>query len=149
MNRIGTCGTGLLAPFGIREDVDHVLQHFFSDVASADRSAAKFNPSTSVLEKEKEFEVSVELPGMDSEDISVEFNDGSLEISGEKKIAEVSEEDTLHFSHRTSGEFKRSFSFPIDVDFENINAEFSKGVLTVTIPKSEKAVPKKIEVKVS
>lgn len=149
MTRFGTYGTGVLAPFGLRDDVNNVLRHFFNEVTESADSPVAFTPNASVLERETNYELSIELPGVNSEEFTVEFEDGELVVAGEKKISEAAEGESYLFSQRVAGNFQRKFSFATDVNFELIDAEFANGVLKVTVPKAEKATPKRIEVKVA
>lgn len=94
-------------------------------------------PSLEVSETDKEIRVSAELPGLDEKDVEVFLDDGTLTIRGEKK-SEV-EDKARHFSERYYGRFERQLPLGFDVESEKVEAGFRNGVLTVTIPKSEKA----------
>lgn len=108
-------------------------------------------PAVDVVDKEKEVELKAELPGMDENDIEVQLSDRLLTISGEKKEEreEGEKEGNYYLSERRYGSFKRSLSIPKGVDLEKVEASFSKGVLTVTLPKTPEAQEstRKIEVK--
>lgn len=108
-----------------------------------------FAPRTNIAETEKEFEVTVELPGMKREDFHVDVHNGRLEISGEVKEEKEEKEKTWHRVERRHGEFKRVLSLPENVDVEKIDAEYKDGLLNVRIPKTvkEEPAPKRIEVK--
>ncbi len=110
------------------------------------RRSGNFMPRTDIIESETAFEVHVELPGVDADSVSVEVSDGNLMITGEKKTVELAEGSTAHRSERRSGKFNRSFEFPVQVDFEKIAATFKAGVLSVSLPKSERVLPRKIDV---
>jgi HSP20 family protein len=93
-------------------------------------------PNIEVSESEKEMKVTAELPGLDEKDLEVEFANGVLAIKGEKKT-ETEDKDRL-FSERYYGRFERRI--PIDdVEEDKVAASFKNGVLTVTLPKSERA----------
>lgn len=105
-------------------------------------------PEADVTETADEIRVAVELPGMRSEDVEVSLEDNLLTISGEKK-EEREEEDRehrWHLSERRYGRFSRSFVLPRDVEQDGIRASFENGVLSLTIPKSERARPRRIEI---
>jgi HSP20 family protein len=104
-------------------------------------------PEADVVETETEIRVLVELPGMDPEDVGLDMENNVLTISGEKKEERQQEHETWHLSERRYGKFSRSFVLPRDVDQESISAEFEDGVLSVTIPKSEKARRRRIEIR--
>jgi HSP20 family protein len=108
-------------------------------------------PSIDVSETEKEFEVGVELPGLDEKDIDVRVSDDVLMISGEKRSERDEKRKNYHLSERVYGSFYRAIPLPSGVDADNIQARFSKGVLTVILPKAPDALERtrKIEVKTS
>jgi HSP20 family protein len=100
------------------------------------------------MESKDDIRVMLELPGMRPEDVEVNLEDNVLTISGEKKEEreEEDQESRWHLSERRYGRFSRSFVLPRDVEQEKIQARFENGVLNVTIPKSEKAKPRRINV---
>lgn len=104
-------------------------------------------PDADVLERENEIRVIVELPGMRAEDIDLDLENNVLTISGEKSEETQEAKDTWHLSERRYGKFSRSFLLPREVEQERIEAHFDHGVLTVTIPKTERARRKRIDVK--
>jgi HSP20 family protein len=106
-------------------------------------------PEADVLETENEIRVMIEMPGMQSDDIEIGLENNILTISGEKKEESQREGDraTWHLSERRYGQFSRSFLLPRDVEHERIEAKFEDGVLTVSIPKSERARRRRIEIR--
>jgi HSP20 family protein len=105
-------------------------------------------PSADVVETQDEIRVVVELPGMQPENVELSLENNVLTISGEKR-EERREEDRdnrWHLSERRYGRFSRSFVLPRDVEQDRIEAHFESGVLNVTIPKSERARPRRIEI---
>ena len=106
-------------------------------------------PAVDLRERNGGYEITAELPGIDPEAIEVKLTDGMLTIRGEKKEETEKEEADYHLSERRYGSFQRSFSLPDSVDAKKIEAAFANGVLTVSLPKTEKAKAseKKIEVK--
>jgi HSP20 family molecular chaperone IbpA len=107
-----------------------------------------FEDSLDIIEKENEIVVSAELPGTKKEDIKITFENNILTLSSERKAAEVSEKATVLLKEIRNSGFERSVKFGYEIDAAKISAEMSDGVLTVTLPKSEQAKPKQIEVKV-
>jgi HSP20 family protein len=105
-------------------------------------------PAVDIVEKEKVYEITAELPGMDESNIDVKFSDGTLTIKGEKRD-EKEEKKNYCLSERRYGSFQRSFGVPDGVDADKIEANFKNGVLTVTLPKTEQAqkTEKKIAIK--
>ncbi len=107
------------------------------------------HPAVDLAEKEGEYEITAELPGLDEKDVEVRLANGALTISGEKKAEREEKDKDYHFSERRYGSFKRSFRVPDGVDADKIEASFEKGVLKVKLPKSAQAVEnsKKIDIK--
>ncbi len=106
-------------------------------------------PAIDVVEGEKAFELTAELPGMDEKNIEVKVADGSLTIKGEKQEDKEEKKKDYYLRERRFGSFERSFEVPDGVDADKIEAAFKKGVLTVTLPKKPEAQKpaKNIEVK--
>ncbi|MGO9773956.1 MAG: Hsp20/alpha crystallin family protein [Roseiarcus sp.] len=97
------------------------------------------NPAVDVSEKDKEFEISAELPGLSEKDVEVKLSNGNLVIKGEKKEEKEEREKDYYLSERRFGSFVRSFAIPEGVDAEKIEATFAKGVLTIKLPKTAEA----------
>jgi HSP20 family protein len=107
----------------------------------------QFMPEANVTETEKTIEIAVELPGMKAEDVKVEMHDRELWITGKKKEEKEEQGKTFHRVERRSGSFRRVFTLPAEVEQEQIDAKFADGVLSITLPKSERAATHRIEVK--
>lgn len=106
---------------------------------------------TDVSETDSEFEISMELPGIDEKDIELGISDGVLTLKAEKKAQREEKKKDYHLTERSYGSVRRSFRIPEGVDSDKIKAAFSKGVLEVTLPKTKeaKAKQRKIPVKAS
>jgi HSP20 family protein len=106
-------------------------------------------PATDVVEHEGEFVITVELPGMDAKDVDVKLSNNVLTVTGEKKEEHEEKKKDYFLSERSFGSFRRSFQVPDSVETDKIDANFNKGVLTVSLPKSEagRQPEKKISVK--
>ncbi len=106
-------------------------------------------PAVDIVEGEKAYEVTAELPGMDDKDIEVTLTDDVLTIKGEKREEKEEKGKNYRLSERHYGAFERSFEAPEGVDADKIEARFEKGVLKVTLPKKPEAQKKekKIEIK--
>ena len=116
---------------------------------SGTRSAASLMraPETDVVETEREIRAQVEMPGLKRENIEVDVENNVLTIRGEKREERTEgQEGRYHLAERRWGTFARSFVLPRDVDADNIAAAFEDGVLRVSIPKSEKARRRKIDI---
>jgi HSP20 family protein len=109
----------------------------FSNIESTELS---LNPKVDIVEDKKAYKLSAELPGLELDNINLDLSDGILTLSGEKKTEkEEDKEGNYHMMERSYGYFKRSFSLPPSVEEDKIQAEFKKGVLSITMPKSAKA----------
>lgn len=105
-------------------------------------------PATDILENEQGLQIMVELPGLKQEDVQLTLENGSLTIRGEKKSEATEAKGGVHRVERSFGMFERSFALPDWVDQEQVAAALENGVLTVTLPRAEKAKARSIEVKV-
>lgn len=108
-----------------------------------------WSPAVDILESRDSYLIRAELPGMKKEKISVEFKEGALTLSGEKKFEEPADGVTYHRSERTSGKFARSFYLPQTITPEGISATFRDGILEVHVPKADEAKPKQIAISVN
>ncbi len=126
--------------------IEHLFGHWPSNEPLA---TAQWSPVVDITEDEKEYSVKAELPEVKKEGIKVTVLDGTLSITGERKVE--TEEKTKHFHRieRSYGNFERRFSLPDDADPGKITSEFHDGVLTVHLPKNPATAPKAIEVKVA
>ena len=107
-------------------------------------------PATNVIEKEKEFEIEMAIPGMEKEDIRIGVENNVLTISSEKEIKKEEKEKNYTRREFAYGSFCRSFTLPKTVDADKINASYEKGVLKVSLPRMEEAKAKlSREIKIS
>jgi len=127
----------------------HPLTSFdrlFSEFWGEDAHCA-WSPRTDIVETDREHQLVVELPGLEKKDISIKVEDRMLMITGEIKHEEETEDKRIRRRERFSGSFDRRFRLPAGIDTDKISAEFKNGLLTVSLPKSEAAVGREIEVK--
>jgi HSP20 family protein len=156
-------GEGMWHSFAtLRDDVDRMFDNFMRGFPSLTgrRSAEleplwKFEtsfgmgaPAMDVVEKDKAYEITAELPGLESSNVDLSISGDILTIKGEKKEEKEQREKNYYLSERRYGSFQRSFELPQGVDRDKIDARFEKGVLTITLPKTAQAVQqqKKIEI---
>ena len=111
-------------------------------------TVAEWSPLVDITEDDKEYVIKAEIPEMKKEDIKINVHDEVLTITGERKYEKEEKGRKYHRVERSYGSFLRSFSLPEDADGTKIIAEYKDGVLKVRLPKSEKAKPKTIEVKI-
>lgn len=133
--------------FNIREDFDSVMKDFLKGFSGPVSSRGLY-PLADVKEDDDKYTVTVEVPGIDKKDLKIKIKKNSLLVEGEKKEETKEEGESYLRVERSYGNFRRAFSFASDLDEKKVNAEFKDGILTVTLPKTEKEKPKEIEVKV-
>ncbi|HVM61304.1 MAG TPA: Hsp20/alpha crystallin family protein [Verrucomicrobiae bacterium] len=137
-------------PFaGLAEIHDEMDRLFGRSLRSRNGLEAAFSPAIDVAVEKDNVVVKADLPGLTKDDVSVTLQENYLTIKGEKK-QETEKKDANYFvSERVYGSFTRVVELPVAVDASKIDARFKDGVLHVTLPKTEEARPKQIEVKVS
>jgi HSP20 family protein len=111
-------------------------------------TVSQWTPLVDISEDANEYLVKAELPELKKEEVKVSVENGELTISGERKSEKEEKGKKFHRIERSYGSFLRSFTLPESVNAEKVSAEFKDGVLSVHLPKDERAKPKSIEVKV-
>ena len=109
---------------------------------------AVWMPMTDILEDENQYYLNIDLPGIKKEDVKINYSNGQLSISGERKQETVEKDTKYHRAERSYGKYYRSFTLPQKINENEIDAEFKDGQLKISIPKSEEAKPKQLEIKV-
>jgi HSP20 family protein len=128
----------------LRDEIDRL---WGAPLADFTRSFGEWAPAIDVYEERDNLVVRAEVPGMKKEEIDVSLHGDTLTISGERKV-EKKEEGETHRTERFVGRFSRSITLPTTVDGNQVKAHYQDGVLNITLPKSERAKPKQIEVNV-
>jgi len=139
----------------LRSEIDDLFHNFFGRADQKHLISKKsklptdentenifFFPDIDVIESEDALVLTAELPGLNKDDVDINFNDGTLTIRGEKKVERDEEVDDTHIVERRFGKFVRSYTLPRAIDADNISAEMQDGLLSVTIPKIEDNVTK-------
>ena len=106
-------------------------------------------PVVDCYETENAFVIAADLPGVESDQVDISFEQNTLTIAGTRNATVQAPEKgelRLHLAERVSGQFARSIRLPEYVDAEKIDADYANGVLTVTVPKAAAAKPRKIAV---
>jgi len=111
-------------------------------------TVADWAPTVDIEEGEHEYRIAAELPGLRKEDVKITLQEGVLTLQGERKQEHEEKGKRFHRVERSYGAFVRSFALPDVIDEGKVAAEFKDGLLHIRLPKSEKAKPKAIEVKV-
>jgi HSP20 family protein len=132
----------------LRDEIDRLFAVPFAELANASHLLSGWTPALDVHEDKDNIIVKAELPGMKKEDINISLHDGSLSISGERRSEEKHENAEVYRSERYVGRFQRTVGLPTPVATDKVKAQYKDGVLTVTLPKTEEAKPKQINVQV-
>ena len=133
----------------LRNEMDRVFDRFLEPRWYEFEPAGEWAPMVDVSETKDAVVVTAEIPGVEQKDINVSLQDQVLTIKGEKRQEKEEKDKNYHFSERSYGAFQRSFQLPLSIDRDKVAADFSNGVLTITLPKTAEAQKpqKKIEVR--
>lgn len=131
----------------LQREVDDIFSRFFDRSGdSGSSTSAVWAPKTDLVETDDEFRLHLDVPGMSKEDITINLQNNTLTVSGERRSTRKNEGDDYVRVERSFGNFHRTFTLPNSVDAEGIEAEYDSGVLTITVPKTEKAARRRIEI---
>ena len=122
-----------------------LVENFFkqnSETKPTANTVLNFIPKVDISETEKQYEISLQIAGINKEDIKIDFQDGKLTISGERKFEKKEDGKKFHIIETQYGSFHRSFALPEHTNHEAIEAAFNNGILNIVIPKNEKKVTK-------
>jgi HSP20 family protein len=133
----------------LRDEIDRLFEAPLGEFGRTASVFGGWTPAIDIYEDKENFVVKAELAGMKKEDIEVTLHEGTLSIAGERKTEKKVDEAGLYRSERYVGRFQRAVTLPTPVDGAKVKAEYKDGVLTVTLPKTEEAKPKQIDVSVS
>lgn len=111
-------------------------------------SAAEWMPLVDIMEDDKEYVISAELPDVEKNNVKITMENGLLSMRGERKFEPGDEKKKYHRVERFYGAFARSFAMPDDGDPSSVRADFKNGMLRIRIAKSESARPRQIEIKI-
>jgi len=141
-------------PFRELEEMSDRLNRVFgrssgrTDTGRELMRVSDWTPTVDICETDREYLIKMELPEVRKEDVKVTVEDGVLTIQGERRQEREEKGKKFHRVERSYGTFMRGFTVPDGVDEGRVSAEFKDGMLILHLPKSEKAKPKAIEVKV-
>lgn len=112
----------------VRKDLERLANRSYSQ-------QGKFRPCCEIKENEKEYNVKVQLPGIEKEDIDIELSDNILTVRAEIKQEELKDEEKMHMSEIAYGEYEKSVQFPEEIDASKCTSEYKNGILTITLAK--------------
>jgi HSP20 family protein len=134
--------------WNIHRDFNRLFDGLLRGGIQDDGSYGVWTPAVDITEQENEYQVRVELPGVNKDDVKITLESNILTIRGEKKQEKDVKEESMHRTERVYGSFQRSFTLPTTVQEKEIQATYKDGILLISLPKAEEAKPKQIEVKV-
>ncbi|MFB6231552.1 MAG: Hsp20/alpha crystallin family protein [Salinibacter sp.] len=130
----------------LQREVDSIFDQFFDRDRDEEGTSAVWAPRTDLAETDDAYTLRVDVPGMTKEDISINLQNNTLTISGERSSERTEESEEYVRVERAFGNFHRTFTLPDAVDQENIEATYENGVLTINIPKTAKSTRRQIEI---
>ena len=131
----------------LQREVDDLFDQFFGRTGGGDGSpSAVWSPSTDLVETDDDFRLRLDVPGMTKDDISINLQDRTLTVSGERTSERTEDSEEYVRVERAFGTFHRSFTLPDAVDADHIEATYDDGVLTITVPKTEESTRRQIEI---
>ena len=142
--------TPLRGVMSFRNEMDRLLDDLYGSMApSQETFEGDWHPSMDLAETDSDVTASVELPGLQKDDIKVSVEDSTLTVSGEKKQEKTESAGDLRRIERVYGYFKRTIKLPASVDAGKVKAAYKDGILTVTMPKVEAKKSKEIPIQVA
>ena len=134
----------------LQERINRVFSDAYGRTDEGLLTSGSWVPPVDIYQNgDHELVLKVELPDMSRDDIDVTVDNGTLTITGEKKVSSQVKEEQYHRVERRYGQFSRSFSLPPTVDASKVAAEYKNGVMTVRLPLREDAKPRQIKVEVA
>ena len=136
--------------WSMQREINRLFDHFFEGGTQDDRTLglSMWTPAVDIAEHDSEYLVNIELPGVNKDDVKITLESNILTIRGEKKQEKDEKNDNYRRVERSYGSFQRSFTLPVMVKSDKIDASYKDGILSIVLPKAEEAKPKQIEVKV-
>ena len=126
-----------------------LFQDAVSRMLSDENQVRPWSPAVDILETEDELIFKVDAAGVNLKDIDIQLENGTLTLKGERRFEKDDKVKGYHRIERSYGAFARSFTLPDTVNAETVHADYAQGVLTVTLPKQERAKPRAIKVNVN
>lgn len=133
-----------------RSNFDDILSRFFqTPQGSSESGAGYYNwaPAAECYMKDNRFHVRLALPGVDPKDVNIQVHGNNLTISGERKQEQKVSEENYAFREFSYGSFQRTLTLPEGVKNEQVEAQYKNGVLEITAPVTEAALPRRVQIK--
>ncbi len=132
----------------LRKEMDRLREPFSAVAPFAGLGSEEWLPSADISETKDKLLIKLDLPGLETKDVNVSVSGDILTIKGEKRKEEEEKDENYYHCERYCGSFQRSFRLPANIQSDKVEASFDKGVLKITLPRTEQAKKKEIEVKV-
>jgi len=133
----------------LSDELDRLFESPMAGFSRASQLLGAWTPALDLYEDKENFVLKTELPGVNKDDVNVSIQDGCLSISGERKSEAKREDTEVHHTERFFGRFQRTVTLPAAVAADKVKAQYKDGVLTITLPKTEAAKPKQIDVSIN
>jgi HSP20 family protein len=133
----------------LQDDMNQVFNRSFASRLGNGLLATDFSPVLEVQEEADRFIVHADLPGMKKDDIDISVAGNVLTLTGERKHEKETKDKSGYYTERTYGAFSRALELSVEVEASQVKATYNDGVLEITLPKSERAKPKKISVDIN
>lgn len=130
----------------LQREVDSLFDRFFNRTGGDGSTSTVWSPRTDLVETDDDFRLRLDVPGMTKEDISINLQNRTLTVSGERTSERTDKGEEFVRVERAFGTFHRSFTLPDAVDEDNIEATYENGVLTISVPKTEERTRRQIEI---
>jgi HSP20 family protein len=130
----------------MQREFDRLFNDFFPTTTSEGQAKRSWVPSVDLSETKDAYKVHLDVPGIAKEDLSINYHDGVLTVSGERKSEEKTEDTNYVRLERSFGSFYRSFNLPSAVKADAIQANYKDGVLDIEVPKADEVKPLRIKV---
>ncbi len=127
----------------LRDEFDRIFKEYFMRPEKIDE---EWFPMLDMKEDAESIVVNIEVPGVKKDDIKVTLRGNQLIVTGERKFEKEKKDETYHRIERSYGKFQRVITIPVEVDQSKIKATYENGILSITLPKTEKEKPKEIEI---
>jgi HSP20 family protein len=121
--------------FSLRREIDRMFDEIFDGFGNSAYRSVNLRPAIDITENDKELVISADMPGLDEKDLDVSLVGDVLTIKGEKRAEHEQKNGGHHYVERRFGSFSRSVRLPFEVDDQEVEAKYDKGVLTIRVPK--------------
>lgn len=134
----------------LQNEVNRLFGTFFDTPTTTGGNGGirRWIPAMDLVETDEHFILRADLPGVSEDDVSIEFEDNVLTISGERKVEHEDKREGFYRVERATGAFSRSLTLPEGIDVDAVKATFDKGVLEIQIPKPEERKPRRVAISV-